>query len=125
MFLCFTTVTTASLDTTFNCTWIQFNVGEIIECPPGFIIIGICDSLVTANCSGFASEAKCCQLDGYVVDNNSCVKKGLSPGQTGDCYAQANNFNSHLVRSCTSFNETACEGETGVANATAVTVSIY
>ena len=119
----FKTVATAPLTTTANCTWIPFNAGEIIACPTNFILTGICDSLNETSCNGSASEAKCCQNDAFIIDDASCQLEEHDPGEIWGCSEVTDGFMSLLGKTCSSLDTAACDGESGVPNASEFTVS--
>ena len=121
----FVKVTTSPVTTTLNCYWHTFNAGEVISCPAGYMLNGMCDSLNVTTCGGFASEARCCQVDNFQPDEATCVTTHLGVGADGACSTIVNSYEYLLIKTCTSLGVKACENGTGLANTAVTNVSIY
>lgn len=83
---------------------------------------GFCDSLNTPECNGSAGEVKCCQVDGYLVDGNTCIDEGLEAGLVRGCQKIAESYEYPLATTCVSLADNRCNDAAGLANSSATNV---
>lgn len=84
------------------------------------VMTGFCDSLNFANCSDgiggaaiFDSAAKCCPLEGFLLDEAACQLKGLSAGEAFECSELSTTYNTFVGKTCSSTFISACPDENG------------
>ena len=119
-----TIVITTTLPTTISCLWIPVPVRETFACPDGSIMTGFHNSPGDPDAG---SEAKCCHIEGFSIDHDSCVPKALTAGATKPCSEVTRTYTSFLGKTCSSMDTEAntCQSSAGVPNISPFTVSSF
>ena len=87
------------------------------------MLTSMCDSLNFTICNGFASEARCCQVDNFQPDEATCVKTHMAVGADGACVSVVNSYEYLMMKTCSSLGVKACEDDSGLANSAVTNVS--